>query len=174
MSANDQLWIVKDKDGLYSIYVDGCVDNPFAMKDSTSHTIAMKYRDENICEICEVLIADADRDLQELVGRKVCTECQARKENEELKLPEKVCSECNKLIRCIDGFGAVLCQQPKMSSDRVLSFPKRWICLDCWDKESRRAGFLEAVDTLEKWQGTVEFPIRNLRDKLKQMKEGWI
>jgi len=96
---------------------------------------------------------------------------QARKENEELKLPEKVCSECNKLIRCIDGFGAVLCQQPKMSSDRVLSFPKRWICLDCWDKESRRAGFLEAVDTLEKWQGTVEFPIRNLRDKLSQMKE---
>jgi len=41
---------------------------------------------------------------------------------------------------------------------------------DC--RESRRAGFLEAVDTLEKWQGTVEFPIRNLRDKLKQMKEG--
>jgi len=44
----------------------------------------MKYRDENICEICEVLIADADRDLQELVGRKVCTEC-LTKVIEELK-----------------------------------------------------------------------------------------
>ena len=46
---------------------------------------------------------------------------------------------------------------------------EEWI--DPVKEQSRRAGFLEAVDTLEKWQGTVEFPIRNLRDKLSQMKE---
>jgi Mg2+ and Co2+ transporter CorA len=45
MSANDQLWIIRDKDGLYSIYVDACVDNPFDWREHTSFKV-VKTREE--------------------------------------------------------------------------------------------------------------------------------
>ena len=53
MSSNDQLWIIKDKDGLYSIYVDSCVDNPFDWREETPFKV-VKTREEAEKIVAEV------------------------------------------------------------------------------------------------------------------------